>query len=117
MIIGGVGPWATVLDIVTVNGTNGDGWLVIAAALIAGIMLLVWNGRRRAVWPLVVAAVLGVLSALVAIVDLASIEDLVEDEFRGTEVVDAAWGIYLALIASLALTIAAAVTAVGRPRT
>jgi hypothetical protein len=116
MVIGGAGPWATALDIVTVNGTSGDGWIVIFAALIAGVMLFVWSGRRRAVWPLVVAAVLGALSALVAIVDLASIEDLVEEEFGGTEVVDAAWGIYVALIASLALAIAALITAATRPR-
>src|SRR5215208_6190574 len=31
MIIGGFGPWATALGFVSVNGTHGDGWLVIAA--------------------------------------------------------------------------------------
>jgi hypothetical protein len=115
MIIGGAGPWAEALEIVTVNGTSGDGWIVIIAALIAVVMLFVWNGRRGSAWPLVVAALLGALSALVAIVDIASIEALVDEQFAGAEVVDAAWGIYLGLIASLVLAVAAVATALTRP--
>ena len=40
MIIGGFGPWATVLGALSVSGTNGDGWFLIVGGLAAGALLL-----------------------------------------------------------------------------
>ena len=33
MVLGAFGPWAKVLGVISVSGTDGDGWLVIIAAL------------------------------------------------------------------------------------
>jgi hypothetical protein len=44
MLVGAFGPWARVLDVQTINGTDGgrDGWVVVAAAVLAVLLLLVY---------------------------------------------------------------------------
>jgi hypothetical protein len=55
MVVGAFGPWATVLGLVSVNGTDGsnDGWLVVVAAGIGGGLYYAMRRRNDAgVWPL-----------------------------------------------------------------
>jgi hypothetical protein len=99
MIIGGFGPWATALGFVSVNGTHGDGWLVIAAGVV-GLVVLWKNAQsRRAGSGLILAALAGVGAAVVTIADLGQIE--------GREGVEPAWGIYAAMFGGMALAVAA----------
>jgi Protein of unknown function (DUF2510) len=114
MIIGGFGPYAEVLDRVTINGTDenaGDGWVVIGLAVIAGIFLAVWFANR-ARWQFIVAAVLGALSTIACIIDIVDINDVASSGlFAGADVADPAWGLYLATFGSLLLAIAAGIAA------
>jgi hypothetical protein len=108
MVIGGFGPWATALGFVSVNGTQGVGWLVITAGVVA--LLALWSeGRsRQGGHPLVLAAVAGIGGALVAIYTFARLESA-QGELLGERIdlVDPAWGLYLAVIASGTLAVAA----------
>ncbi|MDQ3893095.1 MAG: hypothetical protein M3292_00280 [Actinomycetota bacterium] len=73
MVIGAFGPWAKVLFI-TIDGTDGgrDGWLVVAAAGVAGLVLL-WYLRARRAWLLVVPLLAGIAGAATAIYDINDI--------------------------------------------
>jgi Protein of unknown function (DUF2510) len=114
MIIGGFGPYAKVLDRITINGTSenaGDGWVVIGLAVIAGIFLAVWFANR-ARWQFIVAAVLGALSTIACIIDIVDINDVASSGlFGGADVADPAWGLYLATFGSLLLAITAGIAA------
>lgn len=60
MVVGALGPWARVLGLFSVSGTDAEtGWIVVgAAALAAG--LVYWDRRRDAAkrrWPLLMALV------------------------------------------------------------
>ena len=107
MIVGGFGPWATALGFVSVNGTQGDGWLVITAGIVA--LLALWSeGRtRQGGGPLGLAGLAGFGGALVAIYTVARLESA-QGEFFGerVDIVDPAWGLYLAVAASSTLAIA-----------
>jgi hypothetical protein len=111
MIIGGFGPWATALGLVSVNGTHGDGWFVIIAgcAGLAGLWLATQPGRGAG--PLMGAALAGAVGAAVAIYDYVRLESL-ETKFFGeqVDVVDPAWGIYLAILGGIALAVTAIAT-------
>ena len=101
-IIGGLGPWATVLRVAEVSGTRGGaGWLVVGAGVVALFLLFVAPRTGP-----VVALVAAVGATFVGIVDLNNIES------RGA-FVQPAWGIYIVLVggvgllaASLALLVA-----------
>src|SRR4051812_7560182 len=107
MVVGALGPraTATVLQVVEVNGTQGDGWLVIGAALVAAIVLF---ASPRDAGP-VVALLAGVGGEIVGFVDLADVEA------RGA-LVAPAWGLYLVLASSAGLVIASLVLIAQRRR-
>src|SRR5262245_5278375 len=67
MVLGAFGPWATVFGLVSVNGTAGDGWIVIVAAIVgAGVVFL----RQRRSWnlvPILVAELAAIVGATTAI--------------------------------------------------
>jgi hypothetical protein len=112
MVVGSFGPWFRAI-FVTVSGVDGDGWLVIAAAAIGGSMLYLYSRRnRRANWPLIIAAIAGIAGATVAIADL---EDALGTQsggdgdganlFGNTDLITPAWGIWMATVSSVGLTI------------
>lgn len=91
-VIGGLGPWATVLRVAEVSGTRGgDGWLVVGAGLVAAFVLVVAPKAGP-----VVALVAAVGAAFVGVVDLNNIDS------RGA-FVQPAWGIYIVLVGSMGL--------------
>jgi Protein of unknown function (DUF2510) len=117
-IIGGFGPWYEIGD-TTIAGTSeaaGDGWVNVALGVIAGVFLAVWFANRRAVWQFIVAAVLGAISTISAIIDYADVSDSSSSGLFQEAISDPKWGLYLALIGSAALTIAAVVAAVTARR-
>jgi hypothetical protein len=107
MIIGGFGPWATALGFVSVNGTQGDGWLVIVAGA-AGLLTLWAEARSRQGGLLVAAGLAGAGGAAVAIYHLARIESAQGEIFgENVDLVDPAWGLYVSMLAGAALVIVA----------
>lgn len=108
MIIGSFGPWAKVLGLITVNGTDdgGDGWVVIVAAAVGAVAFVLWRVRSRR-WLIltVIAAAAGLATTIYDRIDL-------EGTTEGIDIgslVDAAWGIYVAMIGSASLAVAAIV--------
>jgi Protein of unknown function (DUF2510) len=108
MAIGAFGPWITALGgAISVSGTSDgrDGWLVLAAALIAGALFATYASRGLT-GRLTGVAVFAVLSGIVCVYDLVDISNHTET-FAGVSVVSPGWGIYLALAGSITLTVSA----------
>lgn len=106
MIVGGFGPWATALNFISVNGTRGDGWYVIVGGVV--VLLLLWlHVSRRARWPLVLIVFAGGIAAAIAGSDLHDLNSNATSDFFGQQVkvVDPAWGVYMAIIASTAAAV------------
>jgi hypothetical protein len=120
MVAGGFGPWATAFGLVSINGTRGDGWLVIGAAAIGAVVLGLWLRRPTRWWLLLVLGVCGLVGAGVAGYDLRELRNVSGDEFFGQRVklVSPAWGVYAALGGSALLSIASVALLVEtvRPR-
>jgi hypothetical protein len=124
MIVGGLGTWATALAVISISGTRGDGWIAVAAAAASLCALWAWAMRPRA-WLMIAAALFGAGSAVAVGIDLHKIAGIGSTSFFGKQVqlVHPAWGIYLAMGASVALAGFALATAglgppddSGRPR-
>jgi hypothetical protein len=115
MILGGFGPWAkanvllggTTIFSLTINGTDGggDGWIVIVAAGVA-IALLVVIAFTWQRWLALIPLIAGVVGAAVAGYDVSDINTISADSGRATANASAEWGIYLSLVASIALALA-----------
>jgi hypothetical protein len=96
MVVGGFGPWATALNVISVSGTRGgDGWIVIGAAAVAGGVLF---ASPRGAGP-VLAILAGIGGIFVGVVDLNDISSR-------SAAVEPAWGIYAVLVGSATLVIA-----------
>ena len=118
MVVGAFGPWALfgpgsaglgslIADSVTINGTDGgrDGWLIIGAAAIAAIALLAFARFRRG-WLLAVPLLAGLAAVATTAYDLNDLGRMASTvELLGFSV-SAGWGIYVALGASISLTLA-----------
>jgi hypothetical protein len=104
MIVGALGSWATAFGIVSVPGTRGDGWFVVAAA-VAGLSALWTYAVQARTWPLIAAVLAGLGGAGVSAYDLHKLRGIGAQSFFGKEVqiVHAGWGIYTSLYASVAL--------------
>jgi hypothetical protein len=110
MLVGAFGPWAKVLGIVTVNGTDDgkDGWIVVGAAAVAAIVIgsfVRWPRRWLLTLP-ILAGIAGAATAAYDINDIKSLAPTSDSLFGSVEVVDTGWGIYLALVSSLSLILA-----------
>lgn len=96
MVIGGLGPWVTTGDgLISVNGSDRDGAIVIGSAVVYAIALL--TGRRRLIW---VAALAALVASVTSVVDLADI--------ASEPLVDPGWGLWLDAAASLVAFVLAA---------
>jgi hypothetical protein len=107
MLIGALGPWATALGLVSKAGVDGDGVLVVGAAIFAVGFL--WNHAQTGGSGVLIAAmVIGLVSAAVCAYDLYDIRSQSDTEFLGEKVnlIQPGWGIYAALGGSVALVLA-----------
>lgn len=96
MVIGALGPWSKAV-FVTDYGTDRAGWVVLAVAAVAAVLLIVHASRgRRSPVPLIVAVLGTVAVAIVA----SELRDLSEDEFLGP-----AWGAYASFAGSAGLVL------------
>jgi len=105
MVIGSFGPWAKIF-VFSANGTDGDGWIVILAALAAaGALWRYWFVRTR-VW-LVIAFLGGVAGVATTVIDRINLQDVIDrSPFGG--LLRPGWGIYAAMLGSASLCAAVA---------
>jgi hypothetical protein len=113
MVVGAVGPWAKVLGVLTINGTDDskDGWIVVGAAAFAVVgVLVVLASRLR--WLALIPLLAAAIAAATAAYDVSDINGV-----GGGRIASAQWGIYLALAGSIALVLAsvAMIVEVRRP--
>jgi hypothetical protein len=121
LIVGSIGTWVSVqttgpLHIgATRGGLDRDGAITLALAILCLILIGVWAARlgpppaRIAV--AAVAAFLGLLGVIIAIADIADVQS------NGSAIVEASagWGLWLCLVASVAL-LGTMVVAVAGPK-
>lgn len=100
MVAGGFGPWSRVLNVVTTNGTDGDGWIVIGAGLVALALVALHARFKTNVASLLVALLAALIAAATAIYDWTDLHR-VSNETIG--LIHPGWGIYLASIGSVSL--------------
>jgi hypothetical protein len=100
VVIGSIGPWATVLW-VTLNGTAGDGKLTLAAAIVAIIVIVATRRRRIGMTAELVGVGVGLFATALGVYDIV--------RFSGRPAISVGWGLYL-------LAIAGVVTIVGSTR-
>jgi hypothetical protein len=108
MVLGGFTPWATVLFI-SVNGTQGDGWFLIVAGALAGVLAYT---ARRSRWAGVSALLAGVVGVGVTAYDLSHLEHAISHSGPFGSVVHVGWGLVVGLIASISMGFAGLVALV-----
>lgn len=116
MVVGAFGPWVKVFGIVTINGTDGgrDGWVVIGAAAVAALLLLIYAKAHRR-WLLVLPVLAGLAGAATAAYDIDDISRLGSGSVFGAgDTFSAQWGIYVSLVGSVSLALAAVVLIMRR---
>lgn len=108
IIVGGVGPWATYLQYVSISGTSMGGWREVAVGAIALGLLGIYQARGWRL-PVLVVAILAVLGVIGAIEDLNSIASGGALTVFGItyRYLNAAWGIYLVLAGTIILALSA----------
>lgn len=113
MAVGSVGPWATVLGLISVDGTAGDGKITLAAAAVAGLACLRMgpHGRRDLGAYVAVAAVL--VGAVTAGYDLSNLSSAIGSAGAGG-IAQVGWGLY-AVLAGALVTLGAIVSTVRNP--
>lgn len=108
LVVGGFGPWATAFGVVSIDGTRGDGWIVIAAGAAAVALTGIWLRGRRRWWVLGLVWVCAAVAGATAGYDLHEARAASDQDFFGERVslVQPAWGLYLSLGAAALLNLA-----------
>ena len=111
-VIGAIGPWQTTF-LVDLAGTDGDGVLTLVLGSLAGLLLL--TKQPGSGW-LALAGVLAGIGAVVAAYDLVQILNSEQEVFgQQVELVHPGWGLWLTIVASIALAVASAALWVETP--
>jgi hypothetical protein len=109
MVLGGFGPWATVMGM-SVNGTQGDGWAVIAGGVV-GAGVAIASTQARGLWRFAGVGPLlgGIAGAVVALHDRHSLTvGLAHQGAFAQALAQVGWGLNLAAFASLSLAVCGA---------
>jgi hypothetical protein len=122
VVIGSIGPWMTFMAFSRSN-VDGDGMITLILGVVAAAALFaVFNlGRSRvdSGWMVAlpcIAVTAGVISLVVAVVDIIEVNSR-KAEFLGTTIgAQVGWGLWMVLIASLALIATASVVARQNPK-
>ena len=107
VIIGSLGPWAT-LGFISVSGTSGDGQITIVLG-IAAAALAIWqyqSGRYTRGRRVALLIVFG-LAAVVAGYDWLNIANVIEESESSLFTPSIGWGLHVAALSSIVGTIAA----------
>jgi hypothetical protein len=105
MVVGAVGPWASVLGVLTIDGTDDgkDGWIVIGAVALVALFLVLF-AITRGPWLLLPPVLAAAAAALTAGYDIGDIKSVAPSE--GGRAIDTEWGIYVALGGSIVVVLA-----------
>jgi hypothetical protein len=119
MIVGGFGTWFTVGPF-SLSGTGdgiSDGWRPIVVAIMSLGLLALFAASRRG-WLLFIVAALGIFATWYCIRDISDAADInaAAGLAGSTASVSAAWGLYVAAIASGLLVISSLVARFAAPR-
>ena len=111
VVVGSVGPWATVAELLTKNGAWLHGTITLVLGAVAGIASFTLLNRARAgvsprsllvlAW---VAPIAGLICLVIAVIDIHYVA-------TAGEMVQIGWGLWMVTICSAALCITAAVVA------
>lgn len=108
MLLGGFGPWASALG-VSVSGTSGDGWLVIAPAAVAAVALF-RHMSARGLGSAALVLLGGATGSVVAVYDRVHASSVIGQAGGLTSaLVQIGWGLNLAAASSISLVVAALV--------
>ncbi len=107
MVVGAFGPWVELLGL-SARGTDSgnDGWLVVAVAVVAGA---IFRWQRRTPRAGVAAIAGGVLGAIITVYDRLNVGDAAGETGQAADLVQAGWGLNLAILASISLALAGVV--------
>lgn len=114
MLIGSFGPWVKALG-ASVSGTDGgnDGWLVVTAAVILGVLMFVARNNRGAG---LLALIGGIIGATITIHDRGNVTNAINQHGAlAAALVHVGWGLNLAMIASISFAIAGVVWLLAVP--
>ena len=105
MVLGSLGTWTSVDRIFgtgreSLQGTDGDGWTLIGAGLIALVLIAYHERRRRGIGPLLIALLAALIASAAVIYDWSDLHR-VASNWPG--LVHSGWGIYVATIGSVSL--------------
>ena len=108
MVIGSLVTWARVDRIFgsgsdSFRGTDGDGWTLIGAGLIALGLIAYHERRKRGIGPLLIALLAALIASAAVIYDWADLHRVASD-WPG--LVHSGWGIYVATVGSVSLAAA-----------
>ena len=105
MLIGAFGPWVKALG-QTVSGTDGgnDGWVVVAVALITGLLFF---ASRRNKGAGLLGLIGGLIGGFVAIHDRSHVSHVISNGGALAQaLVHVGWGLNLAMVASISFAVA-----------
>ena len=106
VVIGSIGPWETTF-IADVSGTQGDGVATLVLGLIAASLVIFFKPEPPKGILLIMAMIAGIACATIGAVDLIRIIDSKQELFgRDVDLVDPGWGIWVMMLAAVALTVA-----------
>ena len=107
MVVGAFGPWVELLGL-SARGTDSgnDGWFVVAVAVVAGAIFR-WQRRTPRAGAAAIAG--GVLGAIITIYNRLNVGDAGGESGQAAELVQAGWGLNLAILASISLAISGVV--------
>ncbi|ANS32658.1 hypothetical protein R1CP_40390 (plasmid) [Rhodococcus opacus] len=114
VIVSSVAPWANAAFI-SVPGTHADGKFTLALGCVAALVLLI-KASMTSRWPLVVAALAGALSLVVAVVDLTRVSSLVASDDLQGGAVSIGWGLWMVAVGSVLLIVGCVVSGTGASR-
>ncbi|HEX7430130.1 MAG TPA: hypothetical protein VF328_25290 [Mycobacterium sp.] len=109
IVIGSSAPWVSVM-VFSANGTVGDGKFTLALGLISAAALLVASFGKVRAFGYILAVAVGVLVFAVGVDGAIHVTSQEKADFFGTQIgAEIGWGLWLVLIASVALIVTASV--------
>ncbi|WP_143548888.1 hypothetical protein [Rhodococcus sp. ACS1] len=104
VIVGSVAPWFTAAAFFSVPGTQSVGKYTLALGGIAAVVLLI-KAATPSRWPLVAAAVIGIVCLLTAVVALIKASSLIPAEDQQNGIVSIGWGLWMTLVGTVLLVV------------
>ena len=113
MLLGAFAPWVKTPLGYSASGVDGhgDGWVVVAAAVIGiGLAAMTYRSRAAGLFPLLC----GVAALIVVLIDRGNLHRTLSSQGKAaTALVSVSWGLTLSLVASASMAVAGAAWLIG----